>query len=148
MQHVIVLQYFAFVLLFADCQLNTSKYQSLQAGREVGRGKDLKLEKRRRQITYLEFVHMCKGGRIQYEDKFVPPQLTRHCVNITQEVFELARALLRNKRFVLNEMFLQMPYFMNKKTNVFFFISCSLNFFLMNVLFYVDIEQGIHRGEK
>ena len=34
-----------------------------------------------------------QGGRIQYEDKFVPPWLTRHCVNITQEVFGLAVVL-------------------------------------------------------
>ena len=96
-------QYFVLVLLFADCQLNTSKYQSLQAGRS--RGERLETRKTPQANYILGVCSHVQGGRIQYEDKFVPPWLTRHCVNITQEVFELARPLLRNKRFVLNEMF-------------------------------------------
>ena len=29
-----------------------------------------------------------------------------------------------------------------------FFISCNFEFYLMNALVYVDIDQGIHKGQK
>ena len=50
--------------------------------------------------------------------------------------------------FCSGEMLRILPYFMYKKTPAvfcLFFISCNFQFYLMNSMVYVDIDQGIHR---
>ena len=73
------------------------------------------------------------------------PRIKKHCeYSMYNHSFQF-QGLCWTK--ISRETLQNLPYFMYTKTQYLpfpFFISCYFTFFLMNILVYVDIDQGIH----